>query len=58
MSTMELKVPAAGATVNLKTKERFAVYASSLRERNGRPKKKLRWDAKLKKMFRRQFTSN
>ena len=40
MSTMELKVPAAGATVNLKTKERFAVYASSLRERNGRPKKK------------------
>ena len=32
MSTMELKVPAAGATVNLKTKERLAVYASNLRE--------------------------
>ena len=32
MSTMELKVPAAGATVNLKTKERLAVYASNLTE--------------------------
>ena len=48
MSTIELKVPAAGATVNLKTKERFATYASSLRERNGRPKKKTALGCKAK----------
>ena len=55
MSTMELKVPAAGATVNLKTKERLAVYASNLREELEAEKTqtKLRWDARLKKMFRR-----
>ena len=60
MSTMELKVPATGATVNLQTKERLAVYASNLREKweAERNQTKLRWDAKLKKMFRRQFTSN